>query len=574
VKKRSETGELDASRFRGRSRLVALAVVTAALLLGGRAVQLQVVDREFLAQEGGKRYLRDARVPAHRGAILDRFGEPLAVSAPVDTVIANPQVLATSPEDIVRLAQALGQDRQWLAQRIAANHDRQYYRVERHMEPGAAARIRELGIPGVYLEREYKRYYPNGEITGHLLGFTNLDEDGQEGLELAFDGTLSGMDGLKRVIKDARGRTIENVENLRAPRPGEDLLTSLDLRIQYLAYRELKAAVQRNRARAGSMIVLDVYTGEVLAMVNQPAFNPNDRSRLEVARYRNRAVTDIIEPGSSIKPFIVAAALDSGSYRRDSVIDTAPGLLKVGNMTVRDKHDLGRAGLDVILSRSSNVGMAKLALKLEPERIHRTLAAFGFGQVTASGFPAESPGLLSDAARWRPINVATLSYGYGMSATPLQIVQAYATLGSLGMRRPVTFQRVDKPVTGTRVVNAGVARDLVGLLTGVVTTEGTGLQARVPGYRVSGKTGTAWKAVAGGYDTHRYTAIFAGLAPASNPRLAAVVLLDEPSAGKYYGGEVAAPVFAAVMSGSLRLLGVPPDDLTDVTPSTTAQVRP
>ncbi|MGA0001513.1 MAG: peptidoglycan D,D-transpeptidase FtsI family protein, partial [Steroidobacteraceae bacterium] len=491
MKKRSESGELDASRFRGRSRLVALAVLTAALLLGGRAVQLQVLDREFLAQEGGKRYLRDARVPAHRGAILDRFGEPLAVSAPVDTVIANPQVLATSPEDIVRLAQALGQDRQWLAQRIAANHDRQYYRVERHMEPGAAAKIRELGIPGVYLEREYKRYYPNGEITGHLLGFTNLDEDGQEGLELAFDGTLSGMDGLKRVIKDARGRTIENVENLRAPRPGEDLLTSLDLRIQYLAYRELKAAVQRHRARAGSMIVLDVDTGEVLAMVNQPAFNPNDRSRLEVARYRNRAVTDIIEPGSSIKPFIVAAALDSGGYRRDSVIDTSPGLLKVGNMTVKDKHDLGRAGLDVILSRSSNVGMAKLALKLEPEEIHRTLAAFGFGQVTASGFPAESPGLLSEAARWRPINVATLSYGYGMSATPLQIVQAYATLGALGMRRPVTFQRVDKPVTGTRVVSAAVARDLVGLLAGVVTVGGTAQQARVPGYRVSGKTGTA-----------------------------------------------------------------------------------
>jgi len=574
MRRTRDSGEFEADRFRLRARIVvALLSVTACALLV-RAVHLQVLDREFLVQEGDKRYLREATMPAHRGMIVDRFGEPLAASSPVDTVWVNPKVLAQTPDDIARLAKSLKRDPQWLAQRVTSNLDRQFLYVARHMDPADAARIKGLGIAGVELMREYKRYYPSGEVTGHVLGFTNLDEDGQEGLELAYNKSLAGIDGLKRVIKDAQGRVVGNVESIRAPRPGEDLVTSIDLRLQYLAYRELKSAVRQYKALAGSVIVLDVQTGEVLAMVNQPSFNANDRSQYEVARYRNRAVTDIIEPGSSIKPFILAAALESGRYRMDSVIDTAPGSVRVGNKTIQDKHNLGTATLTTILARSSNVGMAKIALALEPAQIHQTLTGLGFGHVTASGFPGESAGLLSNASHWRPLGVATLSHGYGLSVTPLQLAEAYATVGAFGLRRPVTFQRADGPVPGERVLPEKVSRDVVTLLEGVIGPSGTGAKAAVPGYRVAGKTGTAWKAVGGGYSQNRYTAAFAGVVPATRPRLAALVLIDEPSGSLYYGGDVAAPVFAAVMSGALRLLGVAPDDLSQVAPVTVVQATP
>ena len=571
----ARNAEMDADRFRLRSRIVVVGLLAVACVLGARAVQLQVLDQQFLAKQGDMRYTRVAKIPAHRGAIVDRFGEPVAVSSPVDTVYVNPQELAQAPDEIPRLAKALKRDPQWLAQRVTSNLDRQFLYVARHMDPAEAARVRALGVPGTYLMREYRRYYPNGEVTGHVLGFTNLDDVGQEGLELAFDQSLAGIDGRKRVIQDGRGRIIENVESISAPRPGEVLELSLDLRIQYLAYRELKAAVRRHRARAGSVIVLDVHTGEVLAMVNQPSFNPNDRAQYEVARYRNRAVTDIIEPGSSIKPFVLAAALDSGRYRPDTVVDTSPGLVRVGVKTIQDKHNLGAVNLTTILARSSNVGMAKIALSLEREQLHRVLQGLGFGAVTTSGFPGESAGLLSGASHWRPIGVATLSYGYGMSVTPLQLAQAYATIGSLGLRRPVTFRKVAAEVPGERVLDEAVARQLIGLLESVVTPDGTGLKAAVPGYRVAGKTGTAWKAVGGGYSTDKYLAVFAGLAPASRPRLATVVLIDEPGGAQYYGGDVAAPVFSSVVSGALRLLGVAPDEMSGVAPATTlVQAQP
>jgi cell division protein FtsI (penicillin-binding protein 3) len=574
MRRARDCGEFEAGRFRLRARIVVALLSATACALLVRAVHLQVLDREFLVQEGDKRYLREATMPAHRGMIVDRFGEPLAASSPVDTVWVNPKVLAQTPDDITRLARSLKRDPQWLAQRVTSNLDRQFLYVARHMDPADAARIKGLGIAGVELMREYKRYYPNGEVTGHVLGFTNLDEDGQEGLELAYNKSLAGIDGLKRVIKDARGRVVGDVESIRAPRPGEDLVTSIDLRLQYLAYRELKSAVRQYKALAGSVIVLDVQTGEVLAMVNQPSFNANDRSQYEVARYRNRAVTDIIEPGSSIKPFILAAALESGRYRMDSVIDTAPGSVRVGNKTIQDKHNLGAATLTTILARSSNVGMAKIALALEPAQIHQTLTGLGFGHVTASGFPGESAGLLSNASHWRPLGVATLSHGYGLSVTPLQLAEAYATVGAFGLRRPVTFQRVDGPVPGERVLPEKVSRDVITLLEGVIGPSGTGAKAAVPGYRVAGKTGTAWKAVGGGYSQNRYTAAFAGVVPATRPRLAALVLIDEPSGSLYYGGDVAAPVFAAVMSGALRLLGVAPDDLSQVAPATVVQATP
>ncbi len=572
MKRRDGEIEFDAQQFRLRARILAGALAAAALVLLGRSVQLQVLDRQFLAEQADMRHARVARMPAHRGAVLDRFGEPLAVSSPVDTVWVNPPEIAQAGDGIARLARALKRNRQWLAQRVTSNLDREFLYVARHMDPAEAARIRALGIPGVYLMREYRRYYPNSEVTGHLLGFTNLDEAGQEGLELAYDQSLAGVAGQKRVIQDGRGRIVQNVESIEAPRPGEDLHTSIDLRIQYLAYRELKAAVRQHRARAGSVIVLDVTTGEVLAMVNQPSFNPNDRAQYEVARYRNRAVTDIFEPGSSIKPFVVAAALASGRYRPDSLVDTAA--IKVGIKTIQDKRDYGVVDLGQVLARSSNAGMAKIALSLEPRQMHGTLSALGFGEVTASGFPGESAGLLSGAAHWRPIGIATMAYGYGLSVTPLQLAQAYATIGAGGRQRPITFRRAQGPVAGERVLPERVARDLVGLLEEAVKPAGTGVKAAVPGYRVAGKTGTAWKATAGGYSTDRYLSVFAGVVPASRPRLAVVVMIDEPGGTLYYGGDVAAPVFADVVAGALRLMSVAPDDLERVAPVTLAGISP
>ena len=572
MKWREGGGEFDAGQFRLRARLLVGVLALFALALLARALQLQVLDQQFLAEQGDMRYARVAKMPAHRGSVLDRFGEPLAVSTPVDTVWVNPPELAQTPDEIPRLARALKRDRQWLAQRVTSNLDRQFLYVARHMDPAEALKIKALGIPGVYLLREYRRYYPNGEVTGHLLGFTNLDEAGQEGIELEYDQSLAGLDGLKRVLQDGRGRTVQNVESIRAPRPGEDLYSSIDLRIQYLAYRELKAAIRKYQARAGSVIVIDVATGEVLAMVNQPSFNPNDREQYEVSHYRNRAATDIFEPGSSIKPFVVAAALSSGHYRPESMIDTTP--VRVANKLIEDHHFLGTIDLGEVLARSSNVAMAKIALSLEPDQMHDTLASLGFGEVTASGFPGESAGLLSSAAHWRPIGIATMAYGYGLSVTPLQLAQAYATVGALGLHRPITFRRAQAPAPATRVLPEKVARELIGLLEEAIKPDGTGVKAAVPGYRVAGKTGTAWKAIPGGYSTDRYLGVFAGVVPASRPRLAVVVMIDEPGGALYYGGDVAAPVFSAVMSGALRLMSVAPDDLARVAPVTVAEVTP
>jgi cell division protein FtsI (penicillin-binding protein 3) len=545
--------------FRLRTTFVAAAFALVAAGLVWRAVDLQLVDREFLQSQGNERFTRVSEIAAHRGTVTDRFGEPLAVSTPVDTVWANPGELALAAEQLPRLAKALKRDPNELARRVTSNLSRQFLYLARHMQPGEAAKVKALGIPGVYTSREYRRYYPAGEVAGQVLGFTDVDDAGQEGLELAFDHWLAGEDGAKRVIQDNLGRVVQDVESIRPARPGRDLVLSIDLRIQYLAYRELKAAIRAQRARSGSVVVLDVTTGEVLAMVNQPAYNPNDRDQRKPGAYRNRAATDILEPGSSIKPFIVAAALASGRYTDTSVVDTAPGFYKVGVKVIEDKHNLGPIDLATILARSSNVGMARIALTLEPEQIYTTLTRLGFGQVTTSGYPGESAGVLSNYSHWRPIGIATMSYGYGMSVTPLQLVHAYATIGAFGVSRPVSFLRVDAPVAGERVVDEAIARQLVQMLEAVVTPAGTGLQAAIPGYRVAGKTGTAWKSNAGGYSTDRYMAVFGGVAPATSPRLAAIVIVDEPGAGLFYGGDVAAPVFSRVVGGALRLMAVAPD---------------
>ncbi|HTX24701.1 MAG TPA: penicillin-binding transpeptidase domain-containing protein [Steroidobacteraceae bacterium] len=548
--------------FRWRAYLAFGLLACAAAGLLWRAVNLQLVDRGFLTSQGDARFSRVVSIVAHRGMITDRYGEPLAVSTPVDSVWVNPKELVLATDQIPRLATALHLDAHDLVQRVTSNLDREFLYVARHRSPADAQRVRDLAIPGVYLTREYQRYYPAGEVTGHVLGFTDVDDAGQEGIELAFDHWLAGEDGAKRVIQDRYGRVVQDIESIRPARPGRDLTLSLDLRLQYLAYRELKRAVREQRARGGSLVVLDVATGEVLAMVNQPPFNPNDRDQIEPELYRNRAATDILEPGSAMKPFFVAAALTSGRYSDRSIIDTSPGYIKVGSKIIEEEHgSLGRIDIATILAKSSNVGMAHIALSLDPKLMWTTLTAVGFGRVTASGFPGESAGLLSDYAHWRPIGIATMSHGYGISVTPLQLAHAYATIGALGISHPVSLLRLDNPPLGTRVLDAHVCRELIGMLESVVTAEGaTGRKASIPGYRVAGKTGTAWKATAGGYSTDLYMSVFAGVAPATRPRLAAAVIVDEPSAGLHLGGDVAAPIFAAVMSGALRLLGVPPDE--------------
>jgi cell division protein FtsI (penicillin-binding protein 3) len=577
VKLRAGDNDSQAKSYRWRSAVILGLVLSGAALLVARAVELQLLDHGFLAKQGDDRSMRVVKIAAHRGAITDRNGEPLAVSTPVDSIWVNPQELNDNIDQLPKLAKALKEDQQWLARRITSNLDREFLYLVRHMPPEQAAHIKALGIPGVYLLREYRRYYPAGEVSGHVVGFTTIDDKGQEGLELGFDQLLNGEDGAKRVIQDMYGRYVENVESIRAPRPGRDLVTSIDLRIQYLAYRELKAAMQEYQARAGSIIVIDVDTGEVLAMVNQPSYNPNDRDQLKPELYRNRAATDIFEPGSSIKPFVMAAALASGQYRADSVVDTSPGFLKVGTKVFEDEHNLGAIDLATILAKSSNVGTAKVALSLQPEQIWSTLTSLGLGQVTGSSYPGESAGMLSNYAHWRPIGIATLSHGYGLSVTPLQLAHAYATIGAGGVRRPISFERVSGPVPGKQVLDPKVARALIQLMEQVVEKGGTATRASLIGYRVSGKTGTAFKSIAGGYSTDRIMAVFAGLVPASHPKLATVVVIDEPSRDLHevgtlaQGGTVAAPVFASVMSGALRLMDVPPDDLQNVPAATLVQ---
>jgi cell division protein FtsI (penicillin-binding protein 3) len=579
VKSRPGDKDAQAKSYRWRAGLTLSLVLAGAGLLVARAVELQLLDHGFLAKQGDDRSMRVVKIAAHRGAITDRNGEPLGVSTPVDSVWVNPQELNDNIDQLPKLAKALKEDQQSLARRITSNLDREFLYLVRHMPPEQAAHVKALGIPGVYLMREYRRYYPAGEVAGHVVGFTTIDDKGQEGLELGFDQLLNGEDGAKRVIQDMFGRYVENVESIRAPRPGRDLVTSIDLRIQYLAYRELKAAMQEYRARAGSVIVIDVDTGEVLAMVNQPSYNPNDREQLKPDLFRNRAATDIFEPGSSIKPFIMAAALASGQYRADSVVDTSPGFLKVGTKVFEDEHNLGSIDLATILAKSSNVGTAKVALSLQPEQIWSTLSALGLGQVTGSSYPGESAGMLSNYSHWRPIGIATLSHGYGLSVTPLQLAHAYATIGAGGLKRPISFERVAGPVPGEQVLDPKVAHALIQLMEQVVEKGGTATRASLIGYRVSGKTGTAFKSIAGGYSTDRIMAVFAGLVPASHPKLATVVVIDEPSRDLQQvgylaqGGTVAAPVFASVMSGALRLMDVPPDDLQNVPAATLVQVN-
>ena len=567
----AETKQQTARRFVGRLTLVGVFFAFAATALLARAVHLQVLKTEFLIEQADTRHLRTEPISAHRGTITDRNGEPLAISTPVDSIWVNPKQLAPAVDSVPQLARILDLDSQLLMRRITRSMDKEFVYLKRHVSPDTADQVKALKLPGINVHREYRRYYPAGEVVGHLIGFTNIDDVGLEGLELAFNNWLAGESGEKRVLKDRLGRSVENVESIRPASHGKELRTSIDLRIQYVAYRTLKAAIQAHNAESGSIVVLDVHSGEVLAIANQPTYNPNDRAQFSPERYRNRAITDIFEPGSSIKPLVVAAALESGQYRPSSIIDTAPGFVVVGPKKIEDSRNLGRVSLTTILARSSNVGVTKLAMSLQPDQLWSTMTRFGLGSLTASSFPGESAGLLTPYDLWRPISQATLAYGYGVSVTPLQLAQAYAMLGSNGISHPVSLLAQDQPVEGDRSIRKDTAVAVRRMLEEVVRPGGTGTKASVTGYRIAGKTGTAWKFATGGYSEDKYISIFAGLAPASDPRLAAVVVIDEPSGELYYGSDVAAPVFADVMAESLRLLAVPPDALPARDPNSIMQ---
>lgn len=541
-----------------RSALVVALFFAGAALMVARAFELQVLRKDFLQDQGQARHLRVVEMPTHRGMITDRHGEPLAVSTPVASVWVNPKELGENARRLPEIAAILDEEPGSLLSLVAERSDREFVYLKRQVMPQAAEEIAELAIPGVHLQREYRRFYPAAEVTAHLVGFTNIDDRGQEGLELAYDQWLSGEPGSKRVLRDRLGRTIEDIEQLREPNPGKDLRSSIDLRLQYLAYRELKSAIQQHDAVSGSIVVLDATTGEVLALANQPSFNPNNRAELRGSNARNRAVTDVFEPGSSFKPFPIIAALETGRYRPSTTVDTSPGFIKVGGYTIPDKRNYGVIDVTTVLAKSVNVGASKIALSLEREQLWSVLARFGFGSITGSGLPGETGGVLPHWQRWRDVTQATLSYGYGLSVTPLQLAQAYGIIAADGISRPVSFV-AGQPAAGERVIQGQSARDMRRMLETVVTPGGTGERAAVSGYRVAGKTGTARKAVAGGYADDRHIAVFAGMAPVSDPRLVTVIVINEPRRKNYYGGEIAAPVFANVMAGGLRLLNVPPD---------------
>jgi cell division protein FtsI (penicillin-binding protein 3) len=536
-------------------------ILSGFVVLAARSAQLQLLDGDFLQGQADARHLRVVQVPAHRGMITDRNGEPLAISTPVQSVWANPRELVAGPADLVRVAGLLDMRAEQLQRLLGQRKDREFVYLRRHLDPDKARRVLDLDIPGIYLQQEYRRYYPAGEVAAHLIGFTDVDDRGQEGLELAYNNWLSGQPGAKRVVKDGRRHIIENVENIRSAHPGKSLALSIDRRIQYLAYRELKAAVQQQHAKSGSIVVLDNRTGEVLALANQPSFNPNNRKGLSADKLRNRAMTDVFEPGSTMKPFIIAAALQSGRYLPETQIDTSPGLLQVGTYTIHDTHDYGVLDLTGVIRKSSNVAASKIALALDPKDVWRSYSQAGFGLATGSGFPGEADGYLSDFHRWRDVERATLSYGYGLSATAIQLARAYSVLANDGYRVPVTLLRRDTAAVEKQpVYSPEVARTVRTMMEEVVKQGGTAPLAAVSGYRVAGKTGTVHKSEAGGYARDRYMALFAGMAPASDPRLVVVVVVNEPSNGEYYGGLVAGPVFSRVMAGALRLLNIAPDD--------------
>lgn len=541
-----------------RARLLLLLVFWGFMVLAARAFYLQGLHNDFLQQKGETRYARVVEISAHRGMVTDRNGEPLAVSTPVESVWASPADVNLSTEQSVKLARLLGTEAAELRRRLA-DSEREFVYLKRQLPPEQATKVVQLNLPGVFLQREYRRYYPAAEVTAHVVGFTGVDDNGQEGIELAYQEWLAGKRGSRRVIKDRLGRIIEDVESIRAPQQGRELALSIDQRIQYLAFRELKSAVAEHEAKAGSIVVLDATSGEVLALANWPTYNPNNRDTMKMARSRNRAVVDLFEPGSTLKPFTAAAALESGLVGPGSLIDTEHGRLTIGRRTIRDVHPEGFLTVSQVIQKSSNVGSAKIALAMAPQKLWAIFSAVGFGTQTRVGFPGEATGRLRAYQSWKPIEHATMSYGHGVSVSLLQLARAYSVFATDGELKQLTLIRRDQPVEGRRVVSRRTAQAVRKMLEMVTQPGGTATRAQVAGYRVAGKTGTAHKLDGATYAADRYVSSFVGFAPASNPRLVIAVMIDEPGGKHYYGGEVAAPVFSNVMAGALRLLGVTPD---------------
>ena len=540
-----------------RARFVAALILLAFGTLAARSAWLQVVRNDFLQQKGESRYSRVIELSATRGRIADRSGDMLAVSTPVKSVWAIPEDARLPPAQARELAGLLELDVRELNRRLASEKD--FVFIRRQIPPDAAEKIAALNLPGIHQQREYRRYYPAGDVTAHMLGFTGVEDRGQEGIELAFDAQLAGKPGSRRVIKDRLGRIVEDVESIKPPQDGKDLTLALDAKVQYLAFTHLKQALAEHKAKAGGVVVLDAKTGEVLALANLPAYNPNNRVKLTGAQLRNRALTDVFEPGSTMKPFTVALALEKGRFRFDSQIQTAPGRLTIGNATISDAHPHGLLTVAQVIQKSSNVGAAKIAGAFAPEEMWQMFDALGFGQPMKLGFPGEVGGRLRPFKTWRPIEQATMSYGHGISVTLMQLARAYLAFARDGDVIPLSLTRLESPpLAGKSIFSAQTAREVRAMLEMAVLPGGTAPKAQIPGYRVAGKTGTAHK-LEGGQYAERYVAAFVGFAPVSDPRLVVAVMIDEPSAGKYYGGEVAAPVFAQVMAGSLRTLGVAPD---------------
>jgi cell division protein FtsI (penicillin-binding protein 3) len=569
--------KLDGALYPWRFRVMVGLLTVMVGAICWRIVDLQVVDREFLIGQGDARSMRHIPIPAHRGLITDRNGEPLAVSTPVTTLWANPKEMQLSKDKWPDLAKALGQDPKSLNERLEASASKEFIYLVRGLTPEQGQSVLDLKVPGVYGIEEFRRFYPAGDVAAHMVGFTDLDDHGREGVELAYDEWLAGVPGRRQVIKDRRGRLIKDVQVTKNAKAGKTLALSIDLRLQYLATRELRNAIAEQDAKAGSLVIMDVKTGEVLAMVNMPTYNPNNRRTMVPAAMRNRAIIDVFEPGSTMKPISMSAALESGRWKPTDKVTVFPGSLQIGRYTIKDVTKTEGPVLDLtgILINSSNVGMSKVAFDIGGERIYRAMAAVGLGQYTGLGFPGERVGNLPNHREWHPAETATLSYGYGLSVTALQLVHAYSAIANNGKILPLTILKTDQPPTAEQVMPEKIAKTLQGMMQEVIEDPRGVYRARVPGYHVAGKSGTARKATVGskGYTENAYRSLFAGFGPMSNPRYAVVVVIDEPGKAGYFGGLVSAPVFSKVMSGTLRLMNVTPDNLV-ATPQQQASTAP
>jgi cell division protein FtsI (penicillin-binding protein 3) len=547
------------AEYADRRRILLLVLLGAMATVIGKAVDLQVMKTDDLQRKAEMQYVSAVSIAAYRGNIVDRHGEPLAISAPVHSVWVDPQRFVSTGQQRHALARLLDVPAKRLDELTPGKSRRRFVYVRRRISPSLQKEVASLKLPGVFFKREYKRYYPAGEVSAQLVGFTNVDDVGLEGIELAFQKTLNGTPGRKKVIRNGKREVVADLERADDPVPGEDVQLSIDQRFQYIAYRELKAAFIKHQARAASLVMLDARNGDILAMVNQPSFNPNTIRGRDRGRFRNRAITDVFEPGSTMKPFAVACALEQGVLSPDTVIDTSPGTFRVGRNMVRDTRNYGALDIAHILQKSSNVGISKLALSLSPESFLGCYQQLGFGQLVGVRFPGESPGRLLGSGKLRPFEQATLSFGYGLSVSALQLAQAYTALANEGEMLRARLIRDEYIEPAVRVMSADTARTVRQMLEQVVSREGTALKAAVRGFRVSGKTGTVKKIGEGGYSNNRHLAIFAGIAPASRPRIVMVVVIDEPGGSEYYAGLVAAPVFSRVTSSVLRLLGIQPD---------------